>query len=148
MRILVATDGSEAANRSVDFAAALASERKCDLRIVHVIGLGEWTFDEFRHYASEEHVSLADTLNAFSEELLKTARERAEAMGARSVEVETLTETRGYGISGSILDAVHAWKADMVVMGRRGRGLISGLLIGSVSQRVSSMADRPVVLVP
>jgi len=112
------------------------------------ISLGEWTFDEFRHYASEEHVSLADTLNAFSEELLKTARERAEAMGARSVEVETLTETRGYGISGSILDAVHAWKADMVVMGRRGRGLISGLLIGSVSQRVSSMADRPVVLVP
>jgi len=37
-RVLVATDGSEAADRAVDYAAGLAKREKADLLVVNVVG--------------------------------------------------------------------------------------------------------------
>jgi nucleotide-binding universal stress UspA family protein len=37
-RIMVATDGSEAAGRAVDYAAGLAKREKADLLVANVIG--------------------------------------------------------------------------------------------------------------
>ena len=36
----------------------------------------------------------------------------------------------------------------MLVVGRRGRGRLSGLLLGSVSQKVASLAPCIVIVVP
>jgi nucleotide-binding universal stress UspA family protein len=46
----------------------------------------------------------------------------------------------------AILEIAQDQKMDLIVMGRRGLGQIKGLLVGSVSERVSRHADVPVFL--
>ncbi|WP_372880942.1 universal stress protein [Psychromonas sp.] len=48
----------------------------------------------------------------------------------------------------SILDLAEKMDADLIVMGTHGHGLVSGLLLGGVSQAIIKKADCPVLLVP
>jgi len=48
----------------------------------------------------------------------------------------------------ALLRVAKARDADLLVVGRRGLGQISGLFLGSVSHRCVRLADRPVVVVP
>ena len=46
-----------------------------------------------------------------------------------------------------LLDVAREQDADLVVVGSRGRGGFTGLLLGSTSRRVAAKADRPVAIV-
>lgn len=87
------------------------------------------------------------------------SRETMEAMGNLILDdAETLAKSRGATkvrrviMSGdpatSILDAAHNSQARVIVMGKRGLGRLAGLLIGSVSQKVSALADCTCITVP
>ena len=144
MRILVATDGSDSANRAVELAGKLAAQFKAELRIVHVIHVDTLPIDQIGDYALREHASLADVLTTFAEEKLADAKRRVEALGATNIQLAS-----PFGdVALSVIDSARESKADMIVVGRRGRGQLSGLLLGSVSQKVVSVAPCPVVVVP
>jgi nucleotide-binding universal stress UspA family protein len=51
-------------------------------------------------------------------------------------------------VAREILAAATRVHADLIVMGGRARGELTGLLLGSVSHRVAMRAGRPVVIVP
>ena len=122
MRILVATDGSDAAGRAVEFAAKLAGEFKGSLKIIHVISVQNLPLDHLNDYALWEHVTLGEVLNTFAEEKLTSARKQAEAHGVSDVQSES-----PYGdVAELIIDAAQRDKADMIVLGKRGRGRLSG----------------------
>jgi len=148
MRILVATDGSEAAGRAVSFAAALAKKVGAHLKIVHIITSRDVPGEQLGDYALREHTSSAEVMAAFSDEKLKDARQRAESVGLSGFESESRSETDEGDIAGAIMSAAHRDKSDLIVLGKRGLGRLSGLILGSVSQKVVSVAHCPVLVIP
>ncbi len=139
--ILVATDGSVGANRAVEVAAELAKALACGL-VIATVGdrlLGE----EVRQLARTE-VRAGAVLEAIAAQTLKAAEARARELGVSDIELRT-----GWGDATQCLIEIAArTAARMIVVGRRGRGQLSGLLLGSVSQKLVSLAPCPVVVVP
>jgi len=149
MRIVAATDGSESANRAVDLAARLAKGLNGSLKIIHVVTERDADPDRVGDYAhSEHHESSAEAANMFSEEKLKDARQRALALGVSNVESASLLELEAGAIAETIMDAAHGDDANMIVLGKRGLSRLSGLLVGSVSQKVVCAATCTVIVVP
>lgn len=143
-RIVVATDGSAGAARAVEAAARLAASDGAALWLVNVIDDHEFSseqLDEFRH---AEHVSLATLLTSLSAQVLMKAEDSARAAGVKTVHLESR-----YGDAATvILELIAEKHADAVVLGRRGRGRLAAVLLGSVSQKIASLAPCIVMIVP
>jgi nucleotide-binding universal stress UspA family protein len=139
--ILVATDGSAGADRAVDVAAELAKATGGKLSIV-TIG-GNLSGEEMRQLARAEG-DIGDALEALSTQILVAAKDRARRCGITNVEIQT-----GWGDPAEqIIEAASRKNANAIVVGRRGRGRLAGLLLGSVSQKVVSLSPCAVVVVP
>lgn len=141
-RILIATDGSDAAGRATAFATELARRFEAALYVAHVAnGLPEDRVDEF---IRAEHISLADFRASVSSQILESARDSAEAAGAPQTRIASLTGDPAE----AILAFVAAERIDAIVIGKRGRGRLAGLLLGSVSQKLVTLAPCVVIVVP
>jgi nucleotide-binding universal stress UspA family protein len=149
MRILAATDGSAAATRAIEFAARLASEFGGSLKIIHVVTESDAADEKMSEFAHSEHYgTAAEAATAFSEEKLRIAKEKAEGLGASNVETASVQELEAGAIADTILDAAERAESDIIVMGKRGLSRLSGLILGSVSQKVVSNATCAVTVVP
>lgn len=139
--IMVATDGSSGADRAVDLAAELAKAAAGDLLIATVAD--SQLTEEARQLARAEG-SLGDALEALTAQTLKAAEARARQFGVARIELRT-----GWGdVAQSLIDIAAGSSVEMIVLGRRGRGQLAGLLLGSVSQKLVSLAPCAVVVVP
>jgi nucleotide-binding universal stress UspA family protein len=143
-RILVAIDGSDGADRAVDYAARLAASEGADLLIVNVVGgygLPESVLGSFSH---TQQVWLDELLIAASAEMLTKARDRARKLGTKMIQLES----RPGDVVETVIAVAQEKKVDMIVVGKRGAGRITGLLLGSVSQKLVSLAPVPVAVIP
>jgi nucleotide-binding universal stress UspA family protein len=143
MRILVATDGSESASRAVDYAARLAAEMNARLKILHVIDARDVP-QQICDYSRWEHVAPGEFLCNLSESILTKAQKRAIDRGAPKVETASLVG----GAASMILNLASHDKTDLIVLGKRSRSRLPGLLLGSVSRRVMHRALCKVTAVP
>lgn len=139
MKILVAVDGSQASLNAVKYAAKLSS----NLRSVDLITLISVHDDQglrlARQYVGK--VKVADYLREISDKELK-----------KSLSILVKSEIKHNAIiqTGHVAETIAkvANKGfDLLVMGKKGRGNIIDLLIGSVAQRVLSTCKKPVLLV-
>ncbi|MBR6906295.1 MAG: universal stress protein, partial [Selenomonadaceae bacterium] len=71
--------------------------------------------------------------------------ERAQQMVPSGIETETISETGSPAVV--ILDVAESLKADLIVMGSRGLGVVKGVLLGSVSQYIVEQSECPVLVV-
>ena len=157
--VLVATDGSDQANKAVDLASDMAAKYGAALTVLSVIESGALTEDAKR-LAAQKGVDINPVLEIPDivgmgmvppilpnvKDTLDTSRIQAELAEAimeeakdRAAAARGLTET-GHAAE-AILRVAEAEGADLIVMGSRGLGALKGLLMGSVSQKVSGLAN-------
>ena len=140
-RVIVATDGSSGANRAVDTAATLAKATGSDL-VILTVG-GNISGAELRRLAGIEG-DLSEVLESEANQILDRARKRARRQGVTPAKLQSAWGDPAQ----AIIDAVRREKADILVVGRRGRSRLSGLLLGSVSHKLTSLAPCNVMVVP
>ena len=139
--IMVVTDGSQGADRAVDVAADFAKTLGGELSILTVGG--NLSGDEMRQIARAER-DLGDALDAISNQILMQSKERARRIGVSTVKVEVAWGDPAE----AIIETARREQVNAIVVGRRGRGQLAGLLLGSVSQKVASLAPCIVIVVP
>ncbi len=139
--IMVATDGSDGANRAIDIAAELAKAVGGTLSIVTV---GRTlSADEAKQFKRIE-ADAADPAEALAQRNLYDAERRARQAGMTSPKTILMWGDPAQ----AIIETIQREKADAIVVGRRGHGRLSGLLLGSVSQKLCSLAPCVVIVAP
>lgn len=142
--ILFATDGSTSAGNAGDFAAQLALALKLPLCIVNVIDPSGALPKPLEEFSRAEHLTREEMIELVSTELLDDAKKRAEEHGVEAVGLES----RRGDIVQTILELAAEKQATAIVVGKRGHGTLIGLLIGSVTQKLVSLAPYKVIVVP
>ncbi|MEV0173582.1 universal stress protein [Streptomyces sp. NPDC050803] len=139
--VLLAVDGSPQAEPAVEFAFAQASLHGIDLVALHA-----WNTRTERVYEAPGDPPFV----TYDEDRLRDEEERvlAEALGGLREKYPDV-EVRRRLVRGRIRHTLIEATADagLVVVGARGRGGFTGLLLGSVSQAVLHHAHCPVAVV-
>ena len=138
-RIVVGIDGSKGSDEALRFALAEARLRGVGLRIVCA-----WATPTAA-YAGMAYVPTFDLRDVEEEAAQLKLKAAVESLGADpGVAVETVA------LEGHPADTLlsQASGADLLVVGSRGLGGFSSLLLGSVSQQVVHHAPCPVAIVP
>ena len=170
--IVIAIDGSKQATRAVDLGAQLSAKFGAEVVLVHVLPdhvsaavvEGMVSLERLPVSAREEIARLEDIerkAGTFVESspVPQISRATMEAIGNLVLDdAEALARSRGASRigraimsgdpAGCILEAARHNHAGFIVMGKRGLGRLAGLLIGSVSQKVSALADCTCITVP
>ena len=140
--ILLATDGSASANRAQWFAAALARQFSSRLTVLTVVhNEPDAELEVFGQIGGTSVPELAEQTAA---DVLSSAKKEVATAGLSAVE----TEVADGNPASTILAMATEKDIDLIVLGKRGKGRLVGLLLGSVSQKVVSLAPCPVVVVP
>lgn len=139
--IVVGVDHSEGAKAALRFALEEATLRQATLRVVHA-----WQYAYIGATGLEGSYpalggDIKELRDAAASDLDATLREAVPETGTVDVE-RRVVEDRP---AAALVDESRG--ADMVVVGSRGHGGFTGLLLGSVSQQVAHHAACPVVIV-
>lgn len=142
-RILVPVDGSNHATAALELALDVREKWDSELFLLCVYrhhSLLEASMSMVRPEAPE---NLDDSMRRHAGEVVETAKKFAADRGAMKV--------RGFIKGGqparTIVGFAKEHDTGLIVLGSRGLGDIEGYLLGSVSHKVTSLADCPVLVV-
>jgi nucleotide-binding universal stress UspA family protein len=136
--IVWASDGSEHADRALDYATRLADNERAHLHVVHIVEtIVDGRVAGQRAFLNEDQLDAK--INAQAQE------------ASRQYRIETTVHMHPSGI-GNIADRIAEIaddsRADLIVVGTRGHSRLGGLVLGSVTQRLLHVASCPVLAVP
>lgn len=141
-RILVAVDGSDHAREAVKLAVTMADKFKSELLVLCVYRHHSQLEASMSMVRPEEPERLEDSLRDFASSVVEDAKKLATDLGVRKV--------RGFIKSGpparTIVGFAKEKDAGLIVLGSRGLGDIERFLLGSVSHKVTSLAECPVLV--
>jgi nucleotide-binding universal stress UspA family protein len=148
--IVVGVDGSQESKNALRWAVAEAGLRGAELRVIHAYDFQPtWRHFPYGEAMTREQVALVQ--ESIQREAAE-ARQHAEGLLASavdevsdgSVKVQTVVLQDHHPAEALVNQSKDA---DMLVVGSRGRGGFTGLVLGSVSQQCLHHASCPVVVV-
>jgi nucleotide-binding universal stress UspA family protein len=136
-RIVVGVDGSDGAKAALHWAMDEAARAGATVEVV-----GAWDYPVLLTLPMAPMLPTPEEMIQATEDQLNNAIAEIGDPGGVPIELHV---ARGHAAEALL---VRAAGADLIVVGRRGLGGFSSLLLGSVSQQVLQHATCPVVVVP
>ena len=134
-RILVATDGGEAAEWATDAGASLAAQLHAELAFVHVLPRSMAYPTELGFVEVERIADLVERAKHY----LAHAQKRAGSVPSEVIIREGIANAE-------VIAAGKEWKADLIILGSHNRGRFSRLILGSTAEAVVRGAGCPVLV--
>lgn len=139
LKILIAVDGSEHANRAIEAVGKMARS-SLDLEAILVCVSPEPIF--YGDYTVATIQKIEEDQKQQQNTVLTKAMELAKAQGLKLGE-----PARAYGvIANEIVRIANDRQVDQIAMGTRGMGAVGNMILGSVAQRVIHQSAVPVLL--
>ena len=135
-KVLVAVDGSEFSEAALVAAEGLAAKAGCAVEVVHV----------HEHDLVPSKAGMSPDLERMDEAkaVVDTAVQRLKAKGVTVTGRLLQAQTRD--VPRAIIEAAEADGADLIIVGRRGLSSLTGMLVGSVSNKLIHVAKVPVMV--
>ena len=137
-QVVVGTDGSEASHVALRWAAREAALRSVGLLVLHA-----WSAPTIDPVA---FASTVPAIEAFAEGAQEVVAVQIEAARAEAPGVRVEGQDVCGGAASMLIEASPG--AGLVVVGGRGRGGFTGMVLGSVSHQVAHHAECPVAIIP
>ncbi len=142
-KILVPFDGSETAHRALEFAAGISKPFGSEVLVVNVTVPYDYTkVPPKKPKNAIEEAEMAS--KGSNPTMLDIAEAHLEKLGCNKATYRQIVDIDP---AERILEYAKNADADMIVLGNRGMGMLAGLLMGSVSMKISQYAECPVVIV-
>jgi nucleotide-binding universal stress UspA family protein len=142
-KIVVPVDGSENSMRAVDYAFELGKKFESELMVVNVVTPHD------RATEIRNEVEAVRIRNDEKEEKAKKALQLAEGRVKKLGGYAKIkyTQLSGSDPAEAIIKAAEEQGADTIVIGNRGLGTLSALILGSVSEKLIQSSKIPVLVV-
>ena len=145
-RILVPVDDVDITPRALEWTRRIAEQFDADVRLLHVWSNSLYSYVASMSYATEENEQAARA--EIRSELRDSATHWLQEMSATGMRGCRVTADVTYGNAGSrILEVATEMRADMIVIGRHGTGLVRPAFLGSTLGTVLHGARCPVLVV-
>ncbi|MFQ5565329.1 MAG: universal stress protein [Paracoccaceae bacterium] len=140
--ILVPVDGSQNANAALEKAIQFKELTGAELSILTIYRHHSMLEASLSMVRPEDPGNLDDVMRSHAREVAEGAKARAAELGAQG-----RAFVRNGPVARGIVGFADEHGCDLIVMGGRGLGSIEGYLLGSVSHKVTGMANCPVMIV-
>jgi nucleotide-binding universal stress UspA family protein len=152
-KILYATDLSKHATHAFGYAVSLANRYGAKITILHVLEqisvsanaqlasvLGQDRWMEFlERNESEARAAISERVDRFHKEMSAEASQS-------TFDVENIIVKSGEPVE-QILQQAEKSRADIVVMGTHGQGILADVMLGSTARRVLRRCNKPVLVI-
>jgi len=141
-KILIPVDGSKTAFEVLEYGVELAEKLDSEVVVVYVVEPFSKSPTLLAQFKAEMVHQTEELLENVGNVIIKHVQDKFADTG-----IPLECEIRDGNAAEQILLAAEEWGCSMIVIGNRGLGTVAEFLLGSVSQKVSSHAKIPVLIV-
>jgi nucleotide-binding universal stress UspA family protein len=140
-KILVPIDGSEPSLKALKHAVNLAKILSSEINVISVVEELKLPFGaEYRLWANESHQELIrNSLESINKEIV--------SIREKDPEIKIDAEIIEGNPAKKIIQTAEKEKYDLIVIGKRGMGIIEELVLGSVTDKVVNQSKIPVTVI-
>ena len=138
-KVLVPVDGSPASEQTLDMVPALLGS-DVEIHVIRVVDTGRGVPSSYLPQAAQQIREVVDEAEQYLAGLKGAQAEKGVIIATELIKDERPSE--------GIVAAAEAHGCDVIAMGTRGHGALRRLALGSVTDKVIRMAQRPVLAIP